>query len=210
MAGATPDGAGPGSVGDAAGRPRLVHWVRPTRGYVVAACATGVVIALAGVGWQVWLLSSSPGPRPAATMGVSLTSIAVLIAGAVVMGWGARLPRPHVLGDDPGRAQDRSQRRAVRRASWRAQPPADPRLAVVAARSLAGRDSTRTIAAFWILFAGLMLGVDATRDVAEPPTSMPSLGMVWSSGALVMLLVAGLVRWRLRRLDAAWRHPRSR
>lgn len=112
---------GDGSHGDAADsratvrpRTRLVRWVRPTRGYVIAA-ATGAVIALAGIGGQLWSLWTSAGPRPPGAVGWSLVSIAVLVLGAAVKGWGAAWPKPHVPGDDPGRARNRDERRAVRR-----------------------------------------------------------------------------------------------
>ena len=205
-----------GSVGEAsvpaAGRPgtrgRLVRRSRPTRGHVVAALVTAVVVVVGGVGWQVWGLATA-GSRAPGAVGWSVASMVVLLVAGVVMVDGARREQAPMRATswwDGAARRPREQRRAVRRAVSRGELPDDPQVWASAGEALSRRLGGAPLAWFWLVFGGIQLGLTAGQgDRGDAGL----FGSVWVAIGVAELVALAWWRRNADRLDAAWRDARA-
>ncbi|MCD2191623.1 hypothetical protein [Actinomycetospora soli] len=98
---------------------------------------------------------------------------------------------------------DARERRLVRRAVRTAVPPAERRLALVAAQRLTAWAGQWYLPSVYLFGASVFAGLPATS------TSTASLtGVVWAFGGPLMLAVALWARRQLRRLEQAWQDGR--
>lgn len=186
--------------------PPLLRWVSPTRGYVAVAVIAGVVLLVAGVAWQSWLLvrdgSSSGGA------GWSVASMTVLAVAVVVLVEFSRRPQPRAAGPRDrarqARARTLKERRIVRRAMWLGRLPVQRRLQRAAAHRLEPAAGNVVLVPLYLLFGAASLGFAATHG-DQASTSAPALmGVLWTGGSLLLLGMLGWLRRQATRLQQAW------
>lgn len=185
-------------------RPRpLVSWVRPTRGYLACAMTAAAIGLLAAAGGQLWLVARGEPVQWA----WAITSIASALGAAVLIAELARRPMPQAyrprVGHPELRVEAAGDRRLARRAVFSAVPPAQRRLALVAANRLTVLAGNWYLPALYLFAGAIFIGRSGVSG--EPP---PLLGAVWALGGVLYAGVTFWARRQLGRLERAWQDGR--